>query len=148
MGKKIHSSHRYEKKKHIESELLSPSQTQSNIEKKYEIPTTVYQTEQPTEKESKMRIKVQYLGMVKTYTNKTQDEIIMENEAKLSDLLNKIASEFGKQFNKDIYEPGMRDVKPMFTVMVNGIVMGQLDGVDTKLKDADNVIIMPLMTGG
>ncbi len=95
-----------------------------------------------------MKIKIQYLGLVKTYTNKTQDEITLEIDATLSDLLNKLAREFCKQFSQDIYEQGAKDLKPMFTVMVNGIVMGQLNGVETKLKDGDNVILMPLMTGG
>ena len=95
-----------------------------------------------------MNIKVHYLGLVKTYTNQSQDEFTLNKGAILSDLLNKLASDFGKQFTQDIYEPGMKDVKPMFTVMVNGIVMGQLNGVDTILKDGDVVILMPLMTGG
>ena len=95
-----------------------------------------------------MKIKIHYLGLVKTYTNKSQDEIELKDGASLSELLNKLAAEFGKQFNQDIYEPDAKDVKPMFTIMVNGIVMGQLNGVDTKLKDGDNVILMPLMTGG
>ena len=95
-----------------------------------------------------MKIKIHYLGLVKTYTNKSQDEIELKEGAPLSELLNKIAVDFGKQFTQDIYEPGMKDAKTMFTVMVNGIVMGQLNGVDTKLKDGDNVILMPLMTGG
>jgi molybdopterin synthase sulfur carrier subunit len=95
-----------------------------------------------------MKIKIHYLGLVKTYTNKNQDEITLEEGASLSDLLNKLASYFGKQFTQDIYEPGMKDVKTMFTVMVNGIVMGQLNGIDTKLKEGDSVILMPLMTGG
>jgi sulfur-carrier protein len=95
-----------------------------------------------------MKIKIHYLGLVKTYTNKTQDEIELKEGAALSELLDKIASDFGKQFTQDLYEPGMKDVKPMFTVMVNGIVIGQLNGTDTKLKEGDNVILMPLMTGG
>jgi sulfur-carrier protein len=95
-----------------------------------------------------MNVKVHYLGLVKTYTNQSQDEIELAEGATLSELLNKLAADFGKQFRQDIYELGMKDVKPMFTVMVNGIVIGQLNGTDTKLKDGDSVILMPLMTGG
>ena len=101
-----------------------------------------------TREARKMKIKIHYLGLVKTYTNKSQDEIELKDGASLSELLNKLAAEFGKQFTQEIYESGAKDVKTMFTVMVNGIVMGQLNGVDTKLKDGDNVILMPLMTGG
>ena len=95
-----------------------------------------------------MKIKIHYLGLVKTYTDKAQDQIVLKESALLSDLLNKLASDFGKQFIADIYEPGGKDVKPMFTVMVNGVIIGQLNGVNTKLKEGDAVILMPLMTGG
>jgi sulfur-carrier protein len=95
-----------------------------------------------------VKVKVQYLGLVKTYTNKGTDEFDLKEGAPLSELLNKIASTSSKQFTQDIYEPNQKDVKSLFTVMVNGIVMGQLNGIETRLKDGDNVIIMPLMTGG
>jgi molybdopterin synthase sulfur carrier subunit len=95
-----------------------------------------------------MKVKVHYLGMVKTYTNKGQEDIELNETSTLSDLLSKIAQSFGKPFNAEVYDPYKREVKAMFTVMVNGVIMGQLNGVDTKLKDGDSVIIMPLMTGG
>jgi molybdopterin converting factor small subunit len=96
----------------------------------------------------KLKVKVQYLGLVKTYTNKGTDEFELQEGAPLSALLTKIAANSGKQFDQDIYEPGQKDVKAMFTVMVNGIVSGQLKGLETPLKNGDNVILMPLMTGG
>ncbi len=95
-----------------------------------------------------MKVKVQYLGLVKTYTNKTHEEVKLEEPATVFDLLSQLASQFGKQFTDEIYEPGAKDVKPMFTVMVNGVVTGQLAGLDTKLNEGDTVILMPLMTGG
>jgi MoaD family protein len=95
-----------------------------------------------------MKVRIQYLGLVKTYTNKSSEDLVLVDGAKLEQALNKIASTYGKDFTKEIYEPGQKEVKTMFTVMVNGIVMGQLDGVNTQLKDGDNIILMPLMTGG
>jgi len=47
-----------------------------------------------------------------------------------------------------VYEPGLKDVKMGFVVTVNGILMGQLHGVETQLNDGDNVILMSLMSGG
>jgi MoaD family protein len=95
-----------------------------------------------------MNIEIQYLGLVKTYTKKSQEEINLPKGATLKEVLNKMAENYGKEFTKDIYEVDQRDVKTMFTVMVNGVVMGQLNGVDTVLKEGDKIILMPLMTGG
>ncbi len=95
-----------------------------------------------------MKVKVYYLGLVKTYTNKGQDDIELSEGAVLGDLLGKLAKVFGKPFDAEIYDPAKHEVRAMFTVMVNGVIIGQLSGVDTKLKEGDGVIVMPLMTGG
>lgn len=95
-----------------------------------------------------MKVKINYLGLVKTYTNKLVDEKDLPEGATLSELLDNLASNFGKPFNPEIYDPNKKEVKPMFVVMVNGVLMGQLSGVDTKLKNGDVMILMPLMTGG
>ncbi len=98
--------------------------------------------------EASINVKVQYLGLVKTYTNTGQDVLTLQQGTHLFLLFEKLATRFGKPFDPEVYEPGKKEVKPMFTVMVNGIIIGQLDGVDTRLKDGDTIIIMPLMTGG
>jgi molybdopterin converting factor small subunit len=95
-----------------------------------------------------MKVKIQYLGLVKSYTNRSQDELYFKEGTPLSELLDKLAAIFGKPFNPEVYEPSKKDVKPTFVVMVNGVLMGQLNGVGTQLKDGDSIIVMPLMTGG
>jgi len=98
--------------------------------------------------ETTTKVRVQYLGLVKTYTKAGQDDLALQKEAPLSQLLEKLAAKFGKPFDPEVYEPSKKEIKLMFTVMVNGIIIGQLNDVDTKLKDGDTIIIMPLMTGG
>ena len=80
--------------------------------------------------------------------NMKEERFELEEGASLSELLNKLAGVHGAAFRKDVYEPGLKDVKMGFSVTVNGVLMGQLGGVDTKLADGDNVILMSLMSGG
>jgi len=95
-----------------------------------------------------LKVRVQYFGYIKNLLNKKEDQIELDEGASLSDLLNKLAGVHGAAFRKDVYEPGLKDVKMGFSVTVNGVLMGQLGGVDTKLGDGDNVILMSLMSGG
>ena len=95
-----------------------------------------------------MQIKVHYIGLVKSYTNKSQDAINLPDGTLLAELLSKIAETYGKEFQAEVYDPAKKEMKPTFVVMVNGILMDQLRGVNTPLKDGDNVILMALMTGG
>ena len=95
-----------------------------------------------------MNVRVQYFGYIKNLVNKREEQFELGENASLSDLLNKLAGVHGAAFRKDVYEPGLKDVKMGFSVTVNGVLMGQLGGVDTKLGDGDKVILLSLMSGG
>ena len=95
-----------------------------------------------------MRIRVQYFGYIKNILNKKEDYLELDEGASLSELLSKLSRIHGATFQKDVYEPGLKDVKMGFSVTVNGVLMGQLGGIDTKLTEGDKVILMSLMSGG
>jgi molybdopterin converting factor small subunit len=95
-----------------------------------------------------MKVKVQYLGFIKNLIKHGEDEFVLEEDASLADLLNQIAGVYGKAFQKEVYEPELKDIKMGFVVTINGVLMGQLDGMDTRLNNNDNVILMSLMSGG
>lgn len=96
----------------------------------------------------KLKVKAKYFGYIKNILNKKEEHFELEDGASLSDLLNKMAGTYGTPFKKDVYEPGLKDVKTGFSVTVNGVLMGQLGGIDAKLADGDNIILMSLMSGG
>jgi MoaD family protein len=95
-----------------------------------------------------LKVKVQYLGYIKNMVNKRDEEFELEEDSSVSDLLNKMVEVYGKPFKKEVYEPSLKDVKTGFCVTVNGVLMDQLRGVDTKLGEGDKVILMSLMSGG
>ena len=95
-----------------------------------------------------MNVRVQYFGYIKNLVNKKEEQYELEEGASLSDLLNKLAGVHGAAFRKDVYEPGLSDVKTGFSVAVNGVFIGQLGGLDAKLADGDKVILMSLVSGG
>jgi MoaD family protein len=95
-----------------------------------------------------MQVKVHYISLVKTYTNKSQEEITLDENATLTQLLDKIAQSYGKQFTTEVYDPNKKEMKPTFVAMINGVLMDQLKGTNTPLKDGDSIILMSLMTGG
>jgi len=95
-----------------------------------------------------MKVKVHYLGYIKNMLDKKNEEIDLIEGASLSELLDKLAGLYGQPFKKEVFEPGLKDLKTGFVATVNGILMDQLSGVETKLKEGDSIILMSLMSGG
>ncbi|UCH31655.1 MAG: MoaD/ThiS family protein [Candidatus Bathyarchaeota archaeon] len=95
-----------------------------------------------------MKLKVEYLGFIKNLLGKRIEEFELSDEASLKELLAKLASCYGKPFKKEVYEVGQKDVKHGFVITINGVLIRQLEGVETKLKNGDHIILMSLMSGG
>ena len=95
-----------------------------------------------------MQVNVHYISLVKSYTNKSREEIILNEGASMEQLLNQIANIYGKQFKEEVYDPEKKEMKSTFVAMINGVLSDQLKGTSTPLKNGDNIILMALMTGG
>ena len=96
-----------------------------------------------------MKVTVDYLGSVKqTLGLKQAEQVKLEENASVSDLLSLLAQKYGDPFKKAVYEPKGLDLKPHHILSVNGLLLNQLNGIETKLKGGDHIILMPVVTGG
>ena len=95
-----------------------------------------------------MKVEVRYLGYIKNLLKRDKDSFELREGASISDLMSLLAEKYGEPFKKEVYETGMEDLKTGFVLTVNGTLMGQLNGIKTKLREGDEVSLMSLATGG
>ncbi len=96
-----------------------------------------------------MKVTVDYLGHIKSLLGVAQAETVeLRDDASVRNLLVRLAEKNGEPFTKAIYEPGASDLKGSFILTVNGLLLNQLNGIDTKLRDGDRVVLMPIVSGG
>jgi len=96
-----------------------------------------------------LRVKVEYLGHIKNILeSRREEEIDIEDDSSISDLLVVLSERHGESFKKAVYEAGGKDIKSNFIATVNGYLLNQLNGVETKLKNGDHVVLMPIVSGG
>ncbi len=96
-----------------------------------------------------MKVTVDYLGSIRqTLGLKHAEQVDLADGSSVSDLLSLLAEKHGEHFKKAVYEPKGLDLKPFHMLSINGLLLNQLNGLETKLKDGDRVILMPVVTGG
>lgn len=96
-----------------------------------------------------LRVKVEYLGHIKNILgNKRLEEVEIADNSSITSLLMTLSEKYGEPFKKAVYESGGVDIKPNFIATVNGYLLNQLNGVKTRLKNGDHVILMPVVSGG
>ncbi|MBS7616095.1 MoaD family protein [Candidatus Bathyarchaeota archaeon] len=96
-----------------------------------------------------MKVNVEYIGHVRTLIKSgREEELELAEGASIADLLLMLSGKYGEPFKKAVYEPGSADVKPGFIITVNGYLLNQLNGVETKLRHGDHVVLMSVVSGG
>ena len=96
-----------------------------------------------------LKVTVDYLGSVKQSLGlKQAEQIELKNGASVLDLLRLLAEKHGDPFKKSVYEPNAPDLKPYYILSINGLLTNQLNDIETKLKDGDRLIFMPVVSGG
>ena len=96
-----------------------------------------------------MKVKVEYLGHIKNMLgSRREEEVEVEDNSSIRDLLVLLSEKHGESFKKAVYEAGGKDIKSNFIATVNGYLLNQLNGVETRLKNGDHVVLMPIVSGG
>ena len=96
-----------------------------------------------------LKVTVDYLGSIRqTLGVKQAEQVELADDASVSDLLSLLAEKHGESFKKAVYEPKGLDLKPFHILSINGLLLNQLNGIETKLKDGDHLVLMPVVTGG
>lgn len=96
-----------------------------------------------------LEVKVEYIGHVKIMVrDRREEQVEIKDDATITDLLAHLSKHYGEPFRRAIYEPNGTDVKPNYIITVNGYLLNQLKGLETKLKSGDRVTILPIVSGG
>ena len=95
-----------------------------------------------------MRVKVRTIGSLKSLLGAGELEFVLPAGSQIGDLLGAIGETSGEDVARLLVGVDGRRVPPPLRVMVNGRDIGVLDGPDTVLCDADDVLILTPLAGG
>jgi MoaD family protein len=95
-----------------------------------------------------MKITLQtILGIQRAIGNRTI-EIDFPQESTIEDFLAYMKERWGNKLYPHLFNPENDTVHPHVRIMVNGQMIQYLQGMSTPLKDGDEVLILPLASGG
>jgi len=95
-----------------------------------------------------VRVKVRTVGSLRLLLGAGELEFVLPAGSRVEDLLGAIAETCGEDVARHLAAVDGRRVPPPLRVMVNGRDIGVLDGPDTVLHNADDVLILTPLAGG
>jgi molybdopterin converting factor small subunit len=95
-----------------------------------------------------MKIKIHSILNLKEVLGGKDVEMIVPEGTSVSGLLAGMVEIWGDSLSPHLFRPGTDEPLPYIRVLVNGHSTGYLNGMETALKDGDEVLLIPLAAGG
>jgi molybdopterin synthase sulfur carrier subunit len=93
-----------------------------------------------------MKVKVKFFALLREAAGIKELEEELEEGATVRGLLKRLGDKLPKRFRELIFEG--QDVSKNVIILVNRRGIKELDGLETKLRDGDEVALLPPVSGG
>ena len=94
-----------------------------------------------------MALTVRFIGSLRASADKSKLTLELGTTVSLREVIKKIVEEQPK-LKRALIDPELDDPRTNSIILVNGKEINVLDGLDTKLKDGDELILIPVVHGG
>lgn len=95
-----------------------------------------------------MKVKLHTILGIKDVIGQRLTEIELPDGSTIEDFLKYVRERWGEELSARLFHPNSVDVLPFVRVMINGQTIEFLEGMATPLKDGDEVLILPPVSGG
>jgi len=93
-----------------------------------------------------MRVKVRLFALLREVAGTKEIEEEVEEGITVKDLLERLSTKLPKRFRELVFEE--QNVSKNVIILVNRRGIRELEGLETKLKDGDEVALLPPVSGG
>jgi molybdopterin synthase sulfur carrier subunit len=93
-----------------------------------------------------VKLRVKFLATLYELTGVLKTEVEVPDGLTIRELIDVLARKYAKLREELLDEGG--NLKPMYNILVNGRAVEWLNGLDTRLKDGDEVVFIPPAAGG
>jgi MoaD family protein len=97
--------------------------------------------------ENDMAVTVNFIGVFRAISGRNKIDIKIEDNVPLREVIKKIVEKF-PTLKRALVDLELEDPRPNALILVNGKEIGVLNGLETLLKDGDEVVLIPVIHGG
>jgi len=99
------------------------------------------------EGDKKTNVTIRFFGVFRSITSKTEVAIKFEDTIRLKEVIKEIVEKMPK-LERTLVDPDLEDPRPNTLILVNGKEISVLNGLETMLKDGDEVVFIPVLHTG
>jgi molybdopterin synthase sulfur carrier subunit len=94
-----------------------------------------------------MAVTVKFVGALRHFSGAGELELGCSECGSVGELVNELVKQV-PEIERSLIDRQLEDPRPNALILVNGREVGVLGGLETKLRDGDEVVFVPVVHGG
>ena len=95
-----------------------------------------------------INVEIKFLGVFRQFSGRNQVLVKLEKPATVKNAIEKLTEDLSPAFKRALVDPELEDPRPNALILVNGKETSVLQGLETKIKDGDKIVLVPVSHGG
>ncbi len=95
-----------------------------------------------------VNVEVKLLGVFRQFSGRNHLLVKLEEPAAVRKIIEKLTEAFSSEFKRALVDPELEDPRPNALILVNGKEISVLQGLETEVKDGDEIVLVPVSHGG
>jgi molybdopterin converting factor small subunit len=95
-----------------------------------------------------IRVTARMMGPLKEASGSEEQELTLTQDAKVSDAIHRILEDHGGALDGVLLDPYTLSPATNALILLNGVEVGNLQGLETPLRDGDSLVLLSVTHGG
>lgn len=95
-----------------------------------------------------VKIEIQLVGVLRKLAEKSTVSLEFDDIVVVKDVIFELANSVTSKFNEALIDPELNDPRPNVLVLLNKTEIGVLDGLRTRVRNGDKLVLIPIAHGG
>jgi molybdopterin converting factor small subunit len=93
-------------------------------------------------------VEIKFLGIFQQLSGKKRFKLKLEQPATVRQIVMKLTETFSYNFKQVLVDSQLDDPRPNALILVGGKEISALKGLETEVKDMEEIVLVPMIHGG
>lgn len=95
-----------------------------------------------------IHVEVRFLGIFQRLSGKKRFKLKLEEPATVRKLVMNLTETFSSEFKQVLVDSQLGDPRPNALILVGGKEISVLQGLETEIRDSEEIVLVPVVHGG
>jgi len=95
-----------------------------------------------------VRVRVRMMGVLRDASCRSEEELRLPDGVNVSTVIDRLVEVHGEEFERALIDPVVMSPVPSTLILLNGVEIGNIGGLETPVSDCDTIVLLPVTHGG